>query len=72
MTNRLSEVLDHAQAWPPEDQAELADIAEWIESRRRGVYRPTADELEAIDEADRSGIATSDEVEVALRSFRRV
>jgi len=71
MTGRLQELLDRAQAWPPENQAELAEIAEWIESRRCGVYRPTAEELAAIDEADRSGIATSDEVEAAFRAFRR-
>ena len=32
--------------------------------------KTTPDELKAIDEADRSGVATDDEVEAAFRSFR--
>jgi hypothetical protein len=39
-------------------------------ARRSGVYRATADELEAIDEADGSGIATDAEVEAAFQAFR--
>jgi hypothetical protein len=71
MTSKLAEVLERAQAWPPEDQAELAEFAEHIESRRKGVYHATPDELQAIDEAEKSGIATAAEVEAAFRSFRR-
>jgi hypothetical protein len=33
-------------------------------------YHATAEELEAIDEADRSGRATEGEVEAAFRTFR--
>jgi len=35
-----------------------------------GVYRATAEELEALDEAERSGVATEAEVEAAFRTFR--
>jgi hypothetical protein len=38
---------------------------------RTGVYRATAEELQALDEAERSGIASDEEVEAAFRSFRR-
>jgi hypothetical protein len=37
-----------------------------------GVYHATLEELQAIDEADRSGVATDAEVEAVLKSFRRV
>ena len=71
MTNKIKEVLDRAQAWPAEDQAELAEFAELIESRRRDGYSATPEELQAIDDADRSGVASKQEVEAAFRAFRR-
>ena len=49
--------LERARAWPESDQAELAEYAEQIERRHAGDYRATPDELAAIDEADRSGVA---------------
>jgi len=55
---------------PQEDQEELAELARQIEARRTGVYRTTAEELQALDEAERSGIASDEEVEAAFRSFR--
>ena len=70
MIKKLQEMLQRAQAWPEPDQAELAEYAEQIERRRTGQYRPTADELQALDEAERSGLATEEEVEAALRAFR--
>jgi hypothetical protein len=39
---------------------------EWVS----GDYHATPEELEAIDQADRSGVATEDEVEVAFSTFR--
>ena len=71
MISKLKDVLERAQTWPEEDQAELVEIAEAIESRHRGAYQAAPDELQAIDEADRSGIATQEEVEAAFRAFRR-
>ena len=38
---------------------------------RGGVYRATPDELQAMDEADRSGVASETEVAAAFASFRR-
>jgi hypothetical protein len=67
----LKDVISQAETWPEEDQVELAEYAREIEARRTGVYHATPDELRAIDEADRSGVATDEEVEAAFRTFRR-
>ena len=67
----LKDVMEQVEAWPEEDQAELAEYAREIEARRTGVYHATQEELRAIDDADRSGVATADEVEAAFRTFRR-
>ncbi|MGA8816530.1 MAG: hypothetical protein WB624_04515 [Xanthobacteraceae bacterium] len=64
-------LLERVKSWPTEDQEELAEYARDIEARRSGFYQATPEELEAIDEAERSGIATGEEVEAAFRSFRR-
>jgi hypothetical protein len=71
MMKKLKEVLERAQAWPESDQAELAEYAEEIESRRAGTYHATLEELQALDEAERSGVASEEEVEAAFRTFRR-
>ncbi len=68
----LKDVIEQAETWSEEDQVELAEYARNIEARRTGVYRATPDELKAIDEADRSGVAGDEEVEAAFRTFRRV
>jgi len=65
------QLLEQVESWPLEDQQELAEYAREIEARRTGVYRATPAELEAIDEAERSGVATDEEVEAAFRTFRR-
>ncbi len=70
MSPAIKELFEQVASWPPEDQEELAELARQIESRRTGVYRATAEELQALDEADRSGVASDDEVEAAFRSFR--
>lgn len=67
---QIAAVLESVRSWPEEDQEELAEIAREIEARRTGLYRATAEELRAIDEADRSGIATEEEVEAAFKAFR--
>jgi hypothetical protein len=66
---QITAVLESVRSWPEEDQ-ELAEIAREIEARRTGTYRATPEELRAIDEADRSGIATEEEVEAAFKAFR--
>src|SRR5438132_988258 len=68
--DRVKAVLDRVLTWPESDQAELAEYVEQIESRHRSEYEPTAEELRAIDDADRSGVATEEEVGAAFRAFR--
>jgi hypothetical protein len=71
MNQATTDILRRVETWPQEDQDELAELAREIEARRTGVYRPTAEELRALDEAHRSGTATDEEVEAAFQSFRR-
>ena len=71
MSPAIKELLQHVASWPQEDQEELADVARDIEARRTGVYRATPEELKALDDADRSGVASEQDVEAAFRSFRR-
>ena len=71
MSPSTKKLLEQVEFWPPEDQEELAEYVRDIEARRTGVYRATAEELQAIDEAERGGIALNEEVEAAFRAFRR-
>jgi hypothetical protein len=71
MNMRLKELLRRVEGWPESDQAELADILEQIEIRHRGEYQAAPEELQALDEAERGGIASAQEVEAAFRTFRR-
>jgi hypothetical protein len=72
MMTKLKDVLSRIETWPEEAQQELTEIALEIESGfRGGVYRATADELQAIDQADASGVATEQEVAAAFQAFRR-
>jgi len=71
MSPSTKRLLEQVESWPPEDQEELAEYARAIEARRTGVYHATPEELAAIDEAERSGVASDDEVEAAFRTFRR-
>ena len=68
---QVKAVLDRVLTWPRERQEELAEIALEIEAEFGSrVYRPTPDELQALDEAERSGVASDQEVEAAFRTFR--
>jgi len=71
MSPSTKKLLEQVDSWPLEDQEELAEYARDIEARRSGVYRATPAELQVIDEAERSGVATEEEVEAAFRAFRR-
>jgi len=71
MNPAAKRLLEQVESWPPEDQEELAEYAREIEARRTGVYCAMPAELAAIDEAERSGIATDEEVEAAFRTFGR-
>ena len=62
MTQVTKDVLKRVPSWPEEDQEELAELAQEIESRRAGVYLLSADEKAAIDAARRTGIASEDKV----------
>ena len=70
MTSTSLDILRRIESWPLEDQEELAEVARDIEARRSGVYQATPEELRAIDEAERRGIASDEEVEAAFRRFR--
>jgi hypothetical protein len=64
-------VLDRVLNWPAERQEELAQIALEIEAELDiQAYHASPDELEAIDEAERSGIASEHDVEAAFHTFR--
>jgi hypothetical protein len=69
---QVREVLERVLTWPKERQKELAEIALEIEAELAdGVYHATPEELRAIDEAERSGLASEQEVEAAFKTFRR-
>lgn len=70
MSPSTKSLIDRLTSWPDEDVAELEEAAREIEARRTGVYHATPDELKAIDDADRSGVASDAEVEAAFRTFR--
>jgi hypothetical protein len=64
-------VLSRVLTWPAEAQKEaVATLRAMEEEWVSGDYNATPEELGAIDEADRSGVATEDEVEVAFTTFR--
>jgi hypothetical protein len=68
----LQEVLQRVETWPEEAQEDLAEIAREIDAQLAGrAYHATPEELAALDEADRSGLASEEEVEAAFKSFRR-
>jgi hypothetical protein len=59
---QINTVLESVRSWPQEDQEELAEIAREIEARRTGVYVLSDDERAAIEEAERSGVASEEDV----------
>ncbi len=75
MNAELKHLLGRAVHWPEEDQQELAQVALEIEARRHGVYDPTPQELEAIDEAlaavTRGELASEAAVEAVFAKYRR-
>jgi hypothetical protein len=56
MTTDTKSLLELVASWPPDDIQELEEHARFIEARRTGVYRLTADERAAINE----GVAQAD------------
>jgi hypothetical protein len=68
----LQDVLQRVEAWPEEAQKDLAEIAREIDAQLAGrEYHASTEELEALDEAEHSDIASDEEVEAAFNSFRR-
>ena len=63
MTRATKDVLKRIPSWPEEDQVELAELAQEIESRRTGVYPLSDDEQAAIAAARRTGVAAESKVE---------
>jgi hypothetical protein len=64
-------VLGRVLTWPAEAQQEAVATLRAIEEEWvGGDYHATPEELEAIDEAERSGVATEEEVEAAFKTFR--
>jgi LDH2 family malate/lactate/ureidoglycolate dehydrogenase len=59
---QINAVLEAVRSWPQEDQEELAEVAREIEARRQGVYVLSDEERAAIEEAERSGIASDEDV----------
>jgi hypothetical protein len=62
MTQGTKEILRRVEHWPREDQDELAEVRREIEARRTGIYVLNDDEEKAIDAAQRSGVASDEEV----------
>jgi len=62
MSPGTKEMLRHVEAWPEEDQQELAEVAREIEARRKGVYDLSDDERAAIDESRKGGFASEKDV----------
>jgi len=71
MTTKTKKLFERVSSWPEEDIERLDEAARQIEAWRNGEYDATDEELRAIDEADRSGVATQAEVEAAFRTFRK-
>ena len=71
MTAATKNLLERLASWPQEDVKKLDEVAREIEAQRTGVYHATPEELRALDEAERSGIASEAEVEAAFRTFRK-
>ena len=67
-------MLERVEAWPEEDQEELADVAREIESRRSGVYRLSDEERTAVragmDAARRGDFVPEDEMDEFYRLHR--
>jgi hypothetical protein len=75
MMQSTKDLLKRVENWPEQDQQELAEVIRDIEARRTGVYHPTPEELQGIDEAldqvARGEVASAEEIEAAFAKFRR-
>lgn len=75
ISKTLKELLARAETWPEAAQAELVQVAAEIEAGFREAYRPTKDELAAIDrglaDAAADRFARDEEVEAVFAKYRR-
>ena len=73
-THDVTAVIRRVLTWPAAAQKEAVASLRALEEGAAGGgdYHATLRELAAIDDADRSGVATEDEVESAFRSFHTV
>jgi hypothetical protein len=62
MNQIAKDILRRVESWPQEDQDELVEVAREIEARRSGVYVLSDEERTALEEAQRSGVASDEEV----------
>jgi predicted transcriptional regulator len=71
---QVKAIFDRVLAWPIEWQEEIAAIVLEIEAERgSSVHHATPDELQALDEAEQSGLASEHDVRAAFfRAPRRV
>ena len=64
--------MSRVRTWPPERQAQLAELALEIEAEfTGGPYHAGSDELAAIDEGLAGEPASEEEIRAAFASFRR-
>jgi hypothetical protein len=70
MNKQLRDLVERAERWPPDAQEALVHLGLEIEAGQGGVYHADGDELEAIDDADRGGVADPRTVETLLAKFR--
>jgi predicted transcriptional regulator len=74
-TKKLAAVLERIEAWPPEAQNALADLALDLDAGfRDGDYEPTAEELAGVERGLRAAaegrFATPQQVEAAFAKLR--
>ena len=67
----VQHMLGRVLTWPAEAQEEAIASLRAIEDEwAGGDYHATPEELDAIDDADQSGVASEDEIAAAFESFR--
>jgi len=72
MNKVLADIIRRTEKWPKDRQDQLAGIVSEMETELgSGVYHATSEELKALDEAEKSGIASEKKVKAAFKSFRR-
>jgi predicted transcriptional regulator len=73
-TKKLAEVLERIEAWPPEAQNELADLALQLDAEfRDDEYEPTPEQLAGIErglrDAAEGRFTTPQQVQAAFAKF---